>query len=109
MDNKIFGELCMIEDAIDYLNSLLEADREAVSNLVENRVQCNNDLANHPTCEVKQGCYGINGSEYYVGMLGVINGLLRDPSNPQPGPICAVFDSRNKLVRFEKYKMENKI
>ena len=87
--------------AIEYLNGLLEDDRVAVGALVGNRVPCNETLSNHPTCQVQ-----IQNGGYYVGLLGVLNGLCGINENGW-GPIAAVFeeDAENpqkfpRLARF---------
>ena len=59
------------EDAVAYLNQLLELDRPAVAALVSNRVPCNEALADHPTCQV-----GVQHGGYHVGFLGLLNGLF---------------------------------
>lgn len=99
----------MIEQAIEYLNSLLEDDREAIEKLIESRVNCNEALANHPTCEV--GLHPISSTfpVYCVGLLGVINGMLKEYNDVKTGPICAVYDKDYNLVKFERYKEDNMI
>ncbi len=80
---------------IDYLNGLVELDQEAMQELIDHRVDCNKQLADHPTCRVKAepDC------DYGVGMLGVLNGLFGiDPDSW--GPIAAVFEDDGTLLRF---------
>jgi len=68
---------------IDYLNELVELDREAMQELVDGRVDCNNQFAEHSV----------------VGMLGVLNGLFGiDPDGC--GPIAAVFEDDGTLTGF---------
>lgn len=89
-----------VEDAIQFLNELLELDRPAIAALIANHVPCNKDLAEHPTVQVRAQHDG-----YLIGMLGILNGLFGTDENLF-GPIVAVFDDNgrkyNKLVRFEK-------
>ena len=40
------------QEAIDVLNGALELDREAMSQLLRQRVPCNQALADHPTLQV---------------------------------------------------------
>lgn len=60
-----------VDDAVAYLNELIELDRPAMAALIANRVPCNRALANHPTVQVGQRHGGFS-----VGMLGVLNGLF---------------------------------
>lgn len=60
-----------VDEAIEYLNSLIESDPVAIRALLMNRVPCSGDLAEHPTCQVRAIDRGL-----YVGMMGVLNGLF---------------------------------
>lgn len=60
------------KEAIEYLNSILWADPEAINQLfLANRVQCNETLAGHESAQV-----GFDDGKYLIGTLGVINGLF---------------------------------
>ena len=84
------------QEVIDVLNGALALDREAVEVLVEQRVPCNEALADHPTIQV-QG----DDSGAAVGLLGVLNGLFGTDEEGW-GPIAAVFDDDDgHLIRFE--------
>ena len=61
-----------VQEAVEYLNSALELDQDAISKLVGFRVHCNNDLADHPTVQVGPSETG----GYEVGLLGIINGIF---------------------------------
>lgn len=74
-----------LDQAIDYLNELIAADRPAIAALIANRVPCNQALAKHPTCQVGQQHGG-----FHVGMLGVLNGLFGTFEDGW-GPITFVF------------------
>lgn len=66
-----------VNDAIEVLNRMLEADPEAtVSLFLDGRVPCNERLADDPTIQAKaHGEY--NGMKVFsVGPLGIINGLF---------------------------------
>ena len=90
-----------IDDAIEYLNGLLRLDHSAVMGLCEERVQCNSDLAAHPSCQV----YALpNDAGYRVGLLGVLNGLfgtIDGGPHASYGPISARIVN-GKLVGFER-------
>ena len=64
---------------VEYLNTLIEADRPAIAALIANRVPCNQTLADHPTCQV-----GTQNGGYHVGLLGILNGL------------CGIYDDGPK-------------
>jgi len=59
---------------VDRLNSMLAVDPDAIEALVNHRIDCNETLAGHPTCQVRARKGG--GPPYTVGFLGVINGIL---------------------------------
>lgn len=75
-----------IQDAIDYLNELIELDKPAIAALIANRVPCNEVLAHHPTVQVRAQ----NGG-FHVGILGILNGLFGTLENGW-GPITFVFE-----------------
>jgi len=83
---------------VDYLNSLAKIDRNAITALIETRVPCNDDLANHPTvqCHVDENNNAVNKAN--VGLLGIINGFIGE------GVICACYDDNWTLTRFELLK-----
>lgn len=85
-----------VEDAIDLLNEILELDPAAAHALVENRVTCNDALADHASVQVQA-----DNTRLSVGLLGVLNGLFG--SNEEGwGPIAAVFDDDGEvLLRFQ--------
>lgn len=60
-----------LTECINYLNSLVDCDKNAIHALVSNRVPCNQELADHPTCQVFTQNYG-----FHVGLLGIINGIF---------------------------------
>ena len=57
---------------IDTLNGLVKLDREAIEKLILHRVECNEELSNHPTVQVRQE----QKNEYSLGTLGLLNGLV---------------------------------
>lgn len=82
-------EVITIEDAILMLNSMIMCDEEAVLSLVSDRVKCNEAMANHPSIQVAGGS-GV----YFIGLLGVINGLFGVSDSGQ-GPIALMtFDGK---------------
>ena len=60
-----------IESAVEVLNEALERDPEAMTELINLRVDCNARLATHPTIRVQK-----IGNAYRIGILGILNGAL---------------------------------
>ena len=60
-----------INEVIELLNGAFEMDSEAMSNLANTRVTCNDVLADHPTIQV-----GMFDGEYKVGLIGILNGIF---------------------------------
>lgn len=60
-----------ISDAVDLLNDVLERDRDAITRLINTRIDCNESLASHATVKVQKF-----GDTYRIGVLGLLNGAL---------------------------------
>ena len=84
-----------VDDAIAYLNELIELDRPAIAALIANRVPCNQVLADHPTAQC-----GARHGGFTIGMLGVLNGLF-GVDDDKRGYITFVFEDGNlqKVIR----------
>ena len=89
-----------VDDAIDRLNKMLEADPVAISALVETRVPCNQEMADHPTVQVTDE--GLQGG-YKLGILGVLNGLFGVDQDGW-GPIAAQYeqDDLSTVIGFTR-------
>ena len=61
----------LIKRALAVLNDALDRDPVAITQLVNARISCNEKLTKHVTVQT-----GVYGSEYKVGALGLINGIL---------------------------------
>lgn len=88
----------MIEDAkrmIDYLNTLISLDPDAITLLAETRVPCNEALADHPSVQVLE-----DGGSMKVGLLGILNGFLGAYELDGWGPLAAVYSDEGKIVEF---------
>lgn len=81
-----------LDSAIEYLNRLVAADAEAVRKLIDNRVECNDVLAEDPTCQVS----GFDGTNK-VGLLGVLNGAFGIHEDGW-GAICAIVSDDEKIL-----------
>lgn len=88
------SKIRIAHELIEYLNSLVEIDPDAIRELIEARVPCNEQLLNHPTVQVlKEDERAVP----KVGFLGVINGFIGEGN----GYIMASFnDETGKLLRF---------
>lgn len=90
----------MIEDAkrmIDYMNTLISLDPDAITLLAETRVPCNDSLADHPSVQVLE-----DGGSTTVGLLGILNGFLGAYEKDGWGPLAAHY-SKGKIVKFSLY------
>lgn len=87
-----------IDEAIVSLNDMLKADARAMTALVEQRVACNEAMANHPSVQVTK-----RGNAHAMGLLGVLNGIFGADKTGW-GPISAVFedDDLNTVVGFKR-------
>ena len=83
---------------IDFLNSLLETDRDVIEKLITYRLPCSKYLEYHPTVQVS--CHN---KKSIVGLLGLLNGLCGVYENGEykgRGPITVVFDNNGNIVEF---------
>lgn len=80
---------------LDTLNEAVKADPQAMLSLCENRVPCNDVLADHPTIQV---C-GFDPT--VVGMIGIVNGICEKLTGKR---VAADFDAEGNLLAFVEYK-----
>jgi hypothetical protein len=88
-----------IESAVELLNGMLEADRDAITVLITKRVLCNENLANHPTVQV----HDYDNGTPSVGLLGILNGIfgIYDEGKCKgSGPIAVVVEEDGTVLRF---------
>lgn len=87
------------QEVVEFLNSLLELDREAISNLIFTRVSCNMKLAEHPTVQVLQDA--VDGRNC-VGWLGLLNGLFGINENGYGCILmhCDPIDGKQFITKF---------
>jgi hypothetical protein len=86
-------------DVIDRLNDAVKRDWKAMHQLVENRVAVKAEMVDHPTIIVVP-VQQQQGTSFLLGMLGVINGLVRE--DDKSAPIEAMFDDQNgELIGFK--------
>ena len=89
-----------IQGTVDFLNSLLAIDRQAITALFSMRMACNTDLADHETVQV-----GVEGNYAQVGMIGVLNGLFGKDQYGW-GHISADYDN-GMIIKFRLLTIED--
>lgn len=92
-----------IDDTINFLNELLKIDSEAIINLVEYRVLCNDELSDHPTVQVS---YDKTHGYCKVGLMGIINGLFGTDEDGW-GAICINIQD-GKIINFARVEEYDK-
>jgi len=94
LDDMAAAATLEVTDAmIRYLNELVKTDPEAMCQLAETRVPCNEALANHPTVQVSAG--------NVVGLIGILNGFL-GVDHDGWGFLCAEYNDEGKLIKFKR-------
>ena len=95
-----------LQDTLAFLNELLSIDPKAIQALVNQRVDCNKQLADHPTVQVSNYRIPVDFIEgqdsapgYKVGILGVLNGLFGSDAEHW-GAIAAVYEEDGKISKF---------
>jgi hypothetical protein len=85
------------QDVCNTLNEMLALDYECVFNLISNRQQCNEAVANHPTIQV---LYCLNDEFPKVGLIGVLNGMF-GANESGIGAIHYQTDAEGKILEFK--------
>lgn len=98
--NKL-KESISIDYVIDFLNKVMDTDKEAMERLVTQRIECNEAMAKHPTIQVRK----VSDKEYKLGFIGLLNGLF-GVDEKGCGHISAVFDD-GKLIKFTRTQKHN--
>jgi hypothetical protein len=99
-------ETVTLDSVIDLLNEALELDQEAMSNLVSNRAECNEALAEHPTIQCSS--HHVEGT-YTIGLLGIINGIFGVDEDLYGAVTMVLEDGKiTKVVRTDQinYRQE---
>ncbi len=87
-----------ISRAVNVLNEALERDPEAISRLVNLRVDCNDRLAAHPTIQVAD-----YGGIHKVGVLGLLNAALGDSPSGVIGAKGQLKADTGQFVRIKQF------
>lgn len=87
-----------IDKAINLLNTALSLDPQGMTDLINMRVKCNKDLANHPT--IQSGQYQ---NEHRVGFLGLMNGALSDSPTGVIGAEGPLDEATGRFTRIKRF------
>lgn len=99
MDQKLTRsedtKLQLARELCQYLNDLIKYDADAIHNLCEARVQCNDALLHAPLVQIAtdEGPYPM------VGLLGVLNGFIGVQSDGW-GYVVAIYGKEGRVERF---------
>ena len=85
-----------VKRAVEILNEALELDAQAITRLINMRVDCKKALAAHPTIQVSR-----YDKIHRVGVLGLINGAI---GNSPTGDIGAEGPMDKKTGNFTRIK-----
>ena len=88
----------LIGVAVTVLNDALERDPEAVTELVNMRVKCNESLAAHPTIQVQN-----SSGEHRIGVLGILNGVLGGGPSGDIGAKGPVNPNTGHFLRIKRF------
>lgn len=88
----------LADEIADVLNDILLTDRTALQRLIRFRVECNYDLANHPTVQVAKSDKSLGEGEYDVGLLGILNGILEPILGCYVARVCE--EANDETIKF---------
>jgi len=87
-----------VSHAIKVLNEALERDPEAITRLVNMRVDCNDRLAAHPTIQTANV-----GEVSRIGIMGLLNGALGDSPGGVIGALGGYSPETGKFTRIKRF------
>lgn len=87
-----------IEAAVTLLNEALERDPDALTQLINFRADCNEQLATHPTIQVQK-----YGDIHRVGILGLLNGALGGGPSGDIGAEGVLDQRSGKFTRIKRF------
>lgn len=85
---------------IDFLNSIIDIDPDALNKLIYSRVSCNEQLSKHHSIQILDD----GSSNYSVGLLGILNGLCGKDENGSGFIVARVNDRNDTIVSFVNSK-----
>lgn len=87
-----------VSRAVKVLNEALKRDPEAITRLVNMRVDCNQRLADHPTVRTASIDEG-----HRIGIMGLLNGALGDNSGGVIGAVGGRNMETGKFTRIKRF------
>jgi hypothetical protein len=90
-------KIALAENICDFINELIDLDKEAIHGLVETRYCCNEKLTNHPTVQVSQRA---DSDICSVGILGILNGFVGIKSDGWGYIVAHYDDESGRLIKF---------
>lgn len=94
-------ETITIDEVIKMLNQMVGLDAVATAVMLDNKVPCNQALAEHPSIQI-----GDQNGGHTVSILGILNGLFGKYDWGEYrggwGAITAVYDHNRNLICFER-------
>ena len=88
----------VVEQAVKILNEALERDPEAVVQLMNLRVPCNERLAGHSAIQANRATDG-----YRLGILGLLNGILSGGTTGAIGAQGTVETDSGRFRRINRF------
>ena len=87
-----------IEVAVAILNEALDRDAEAITNLINMRIDCNEQLAAHPTIKVNK-----YSQSHRIGVLGILNGALGGGPSGDIGAKGSINPQTGNFIRIKRF------
>ena len=88
----------IISQVIERLNDALARDHEAITRLVNLRVDCNTQLLNHPTIQAS-----IYNGVAKIGVLGLINGIVGNSPSGAIGAEGSINRNTQQFIVIRKF------
>jgi hypothetical protein len=99
------------QEIVDFLNSLVEIDREAIHTIMASHMPCNDAMADHPTVQVRAYKLDEDAADHgcTVEPLGILNGFVGVDDESRGFIEMMLDDATGKLVGFRvaPLKFEN--
>lgn len=87
-----------VKQAVKILNEVLDTDPEAITQLINMRVECSESLSSHQTIQV-----GVYDGVYKVGVLGLLNGALGDSPSGVIGAKGPMEGETGRFLRIKRF------
>ena len=96
-------ETISIDDVVEYLNSVLEADPLALRALLCTFIPCSKKLAKHPTAIVSPEWW----EGFTIGTMGLINGMFGISEDNYAAISYKIDTDTNRIIGF--YRTDDEI